>query len=155
MKTSKRLACLLPSLVLAFSLSACTKVPASRVVSYTPFQMANAGEAARVQKDYDDLLEAGSPTDETRILFKTFPPGVELFQGNVRIGDTSPVELIGSFEITFRSSQDEVSLVPYMKKMARAAHADILSVDPKTEPGSPEKIIGVTGHAFRRKSGKI
>ncbi len=155
MKSPKRFAVLLCSFVLASELGGCARVPASRVVSYTPFQMSNAGEAERVQKEYDALLEAGSPTDETRVLVKTFPPGVELFQGNVRIADSSPVDLIGSFEITFRSAQDEVSLVPYMKKMARASHADILSIEPKTEAGNPEKIVGVTGHAFRRKSGKI
>ena len=144
--------------VLALSLgatAACTREPISRVAKYAPYQTANAAESARVEREYNDLLHTEDLPDEIRILTNTLPPGVDLFQGELRVSSQSPVDVAGTFDVTFRSSQDEVSLVPYMKKLGHAIRADILSIEPHTAPDNKDKIVRVTGYAFRHKSGKI
>lgn len=137
------------------TIAGCGGQPISRVVQYAPYHSQNPGESARVEREYNELLHTEDLADEIRILTNTFPPGVDLFQGELRISEQSPVEVAGTFDVVFRSAQDEVSLVPYMKKLAHAIRADILSIEPHTAPKNNEKIVRVTGYAFRRKSGKI
>lgn len=125
--------------------------PRSRVNRYTAFGMAALGEQERVARDYETALKTPTPHVPVQILNATLPPGVEVKDGQIKVADGAPFQVIGEFEIGYwRSLQpNESEIVDDVKRMAKIVGADIVVVQvQKVSHGNP-KVEFFTGIALK------
>jgi hypothetical protein len=145
-------------LLLAFALSVavvgCNIGPNSRVNTYTTFGQFQPSESDRVSREYTASLATPAPNYDVTILNSSFPPGVGIVDGHLVATPDAPYQPIADFQIGFRldgSAPSQSELTPYLKRLAKAAHANMLVISIHQRPDLPVKIDYVDGFALRSK----
>jgi hypothetical protein len=139
---------------LALTLVGCNVGPNSRVNTYTTFGQFQPSESDRVMREYAASLAAPAPNYEVTILNSSFPPGVGIVGGHLVATPDAPYQPIADFQIGFRldnTAPSQSELTPYLKRLAKAAHANMLVISIHQRPDFPLKIDYVDGFALRSK----
>ena len=144
-------------LALTILVSACNVGPNTRVNSYTPYGQFQPGESDRVSREYTASLAGPVPDWNVTILNSSLPPGMAMMNGRLLVAADAPYEVLGQFEIGFRldaSAPTQSELPAFLKRFAKAAHADILVIEIQPRQDRPDKVAFVGGFAIRTKQGK-
>ncbi|MEO8874644.1 MAG: hypothetical protein ABI461_03575 [Polyangiaceae bacterium] len=145
-------------LLLAFALSlavaGCNVGPNTRVNTYTPFGQFQPGENDRVSQEYTASLASPAPDYEVTILNSSFPPGVTIVNDQLVVAPDAPYEPIARFQLGFRldnTGPTQTELPPYLRRLAKAAKANMLVISIHQRTDVPSKVDYVEGIALRSK----
>jgi hypothetical protein len=141
-------------LVAALAMSGCNLGPNTRVNTYTPFGQFQPGENDRVSQEYTASLASPAPNYDVTILNSSFPPGVAIVNDQLVVAADAPYEPIARFQLGFRldnSAPTQSELPPYLKRLAKAARANMLVISIHQRADHPEKVDYVEGIALRSK----
>ncbi len=144
----------LRAIAFAFLLPACHAGVTTRVNSYTPYGQFQPGESQRVSDEYAKSMTGPVPDWNVTILNSSLPPGMAMMNGRLLVAADAPYEVLGQFEIGFRlddSAPTQAQLPAYLKRFAKAAHADILVIQIQQRQDRPDKVAFVEGFAIRTK----
>ena len=142
------------AVVFTFAVAGCNLGPNTRVNTYTPFGQFQPGENDRVSQEYAASLAGPAPNYEVTILNSSFPPGVAIVNDQLVVAADAPYEPIARFQLGFRldnSAPTQTELPPYLKRLAKAAHANMLVISIHQRTDVPAKVDYVEGIALRSK----
>jgi hypothetical protein len=141
-------------LVVALAFAGCNIGPNTRVDTYTTFGQFQPNETERVKREYAASLATPPPNYDVTILNSSFPPGVAIVDGHLIAAPDAPYQPIADFQIAFRldrTAPSQSELTPYLKRLAKVAHANMLVISIHQRADMPEKIDYVDGVALRSK----
>ena len=124
----------------------------SRINQWSSYGTNGLGAQPKIAAAYEKAQHAVAPTLDVTVYNASFPPGVSLEHGTVKIDPEAPYLSIGRFELGYwtASAPREHELDEDLRRLAAVTHGDTLVVEVQRVGHGDDRVQYVNGIVLRK-----